>query len=137
MSGIIIIIIVVVVIDITVTEMLSDRSPDWIDDMWMNIYLVTVFTKYSRSWSSPVHYVQNKRFDQFFGDLLSYTFLESWEPTKPEKKMFKFFSKHSTAAILDFQNGDYLLLTFCNISASKHLRLLILVSNIHFQRQGI
>ena len=32
------------------------------------------------------------------------------------------------AAILDFENGDYFLLTFCNISASKHLRLLILVS---------
>ena len=32
------------------------------------------------------------------------------------------------AAILDFQNGDYILLTFCNISASKHLRLLSLVS---------
>ena len=44
MSGIIIIIFVVVVIDITVTEMLSDRSPDWIEDTWMNIYLVTVFT---------------------------------------------------------------------------------------------
>ena len=29
------------------------------------------------------------------------------------------FSKHSMAAILDFQNGDYILLTFCNISASK------------------
>ena len=28
---------------------------------------------------------------------------------------------------MDFQNGDYILLTFCNISASKHLRLLILV----------
>ena len=31
-------------IDITVTEMLSDRSPDWIENMWMNIYLVTVLT---------------------------------------------------------------------------------------------
>ena len=36
------------------------------------------------------------------------------------------------AAILDFQNGDYILLTFCNISASKHLRLLILVSKHTF-----
>ena len=44
MSDIIIVIIVVVVVDITVTEMLSDRSPDWIEDTWMNMYLVTVFT---------------------------------------------------------------------------------------------
>ena len=42
------------------------------------------------------------------------------------------FSKHSMAAILDFQNGDYFLLTFCNISASKHLRLLLLVSKYTF-----
>ena len=32
------------------------------------------------------------------------------------------------AAMLDFQNSDYILLTFCNISASKLLRLLMLVS---------
>ena len=38
------------------------------------------------------------------------------------------------AAILDFQNGDYFLLKFCNISASKHLRLLILVSKYTFFR---
>ena len=36
------------------------------------------------------------------------------------------------AAIFDFQNGDYFMLTFCNISASKHLRLLILVSKYTF-----
>ncbi len=36
------------------------------------------------------------------------------------------------AAILDFQNGDYLFLTFCNISASKRPRLLILVSKHTF-----
>ena len=44
------------------------------------------------------------------------------------------FSKHSMAAILHFQNGDYILLTFCNISASKHLRLLILVSKHTFSQ---
>ena len=42
------------------------------------------------------------------------------------------FSKHSMAAILDFQNGDYFLLPFCNISASKYRRLLILVSKYTF-----
>ena len=36
------------------------------------------------------------------------------------------------AAILDFQNGDNIVLTFCNISASKHFRLLILVSKHTF-----
>ena len=41
-------------------------------------------------------------------------------------------SKHSMAAILDVQNSEYFLLTFCNISASKHLWLLILVSKYTF-----
>ena len=35
---------------------------------------------------------------------------------------------------MDFQNGDSSLLTFCNISASKHLRLLILVSKHTFSQ---
>ena len=47
------------------------------------------------------------------------------------------FSKHSRAAILELQNGDYSLLTFCNISASKHHSFLILVSKHTFSRQGI
>ena len=44
------------------------------------------------------------------------------------------FSKQSMAAILDFKNGEFFWLKICNISASKHLRLLILVSKHTFSK---
>ena len=82
---------------------------------------------YSPETLSPVHYVHIKLFVQFV-----WRFLESFEPTEPEKVMFTFLSKHSMPAVLDFQKCDYFVLTFCNLSASRHLRLLILVSKHTF-----
>jgi len=51
---------------------------------------------------SAVPYVFSFR---IFGDLENYTFLETLGPNESEKQCLH-FSKHSMAAILDFQNGD-------------------------------
>ena len=57
--------------------------------MYLNIYIymfVCIFMFACNFANSPVHYVQKKNVSfKCFGDLQSYTFLESLEPTDPEK----------------------------------------------------
>jgi len=70
---------------------------------------------------------------KILGDLVSYTFLDTFGPTESEKQ-FLLYSKHCMAAILDFQNGDFFL-------KSAISRLLSIIDtwfrylNIHYQGQ--
>ena len=67
---------------------------------------------------SPIHYVQNKCFVQIFRRFAKLYIFGKFRIYWTWKVMFTFFL-NTLVAMLAFQNGDYFLHTFCNISASK------------------
>jgi len=76
---------------------------------------------------SPVRYVTEYSFVPNFWRFGKLYISETLGPTEPEEQRLH-FSEHPTAAIFDFQNGDYFFLKSGHISASNHTRHMILVS---------